>query len=189
MKNIVYSIGCVILLLLATACTTAPQSHSLYPQSPDFTGEYRFKYPGNESLTLKCTSNTQCNMSLSYTSPTDEKTGKGTDYARATPIKDTSQLQFALEYAQQHRNASSATDEDKHTIKALAPLLDQKNYKFDNCIDLDPEGMPQYLVACKPQSTPWAKPTVFLFGTLISGTCGDPFCRYVIIPLHVQASP
>ncbi len=189
MKSLSYSIACAFFPILVAACasTYEPQSHSLYPQSPDFTGEYRFKYPSNESLILKCTSNTQCNMS--FTSPTGEQTGRGTNYANATPIKDASQLQFAFEYAQQHRSAPSATDEDKHTIKALAPLLDQKDYRFNNCIDLNPEEMPQYLVVCKPQSTPWAKPTVFLFGTLIAGTCGEPFCRYVIIPLHAKTSP
>ncbi len=183
MKYLTYSIACMAILLLATACTTPRRASSLYPQPSDFVGEYQFKYD-KATMVLKCVSNTECNVSV--LSPTEEQADKGENYTGAIPLTDTSQLQFAFEYAQEHRNDTTASDEDKQTLKALAPLLDQKTYVFDTCIDLIPEEMPKYLVACKPKLTPWDKPTVLLFGTLLTGTCSGPFCRYVITPLHAK---
>jgi hypothetical protein len=91
----------------------------------------------------------------------------------------------ALRYARQHKDA--AEDQAPH----LMPLLDSAS-DLHSCIDLgfrkprSPDSeQAGYTLLCKPEHTPWHRPVVLIFGTVLAN-CGPLFCRYEIVPLFKQ---
>lgn len=176
--------------LALTACasgklnTSSPNSGTtaLYTHSQDFTGWYVSSGTSKDKLVLHCSSNTACELQM--VSVEDGKTSSNVKvYDNASPLEDTGQVEYAYEYAREHRNKpSTASSTDKELLEALEPLFKQANVEFKHCLDLDP-NLPKYMVACKLTTSPWAKPTVIFFGTQLSDNCGA-FCRFTLLPLH-----
>jgi hypothetical protein len=153
-----------------------PVQATLHSHSQDFTGWYISPKMLGDALMLNCASNTACELQM-----IDGKASVMA-YPQASPLEDTGQIQYAYEYAREHRNHPSATSMDKKMLEALEPLFQQTNVKFDRCIDLDP-SLPKYMVACKLTSSPWAEPTVIFFATQLTDNCGA-YCRFSLLPLH-----
>jgi len=161
--------------------TSGAEKTILHSHSQDFTGWYISPGTSNDALMLYCSSNTACELQM--VSAVDGKASSSVmKYHQASPLKDTGQIQYAYEYARKHRNHPSASSEDREMLKALEPLFQQENVKFNHCLDLDP-NLPKYMVACKLTSSPWTKPTVIFFGTQLTDNCGA-FCRFTLLPLH-----
>lgn len=178
---------CALLLTIAACASNkgGPRASrsdaTLHAYSQDFTGWYISPGTSNDALVLYCSSNTVCELQM--VSAVDGKASSSVmQYHQASPLKDTGQIQYAFEYAREHRNHPSATSEDKKMLEALEPLFQQANVEFNHCLDLDP-NLPKYMVACKLTSSPWTKPTVIFFGTQLSDNCGA-FCRFTLLPLH-----
>lgn len=179
---------CALVLTIA-ACASNKEGSSasrsdsatLHSHSQDFTGWYISPGTSSDALVLYCSSNTACELQM--VSAVDGKASSSVmQYHQASPLKDTGQIQYAFEYAREHRNHPSATSEDKKMLEALEPLFQQANVEFNHCLDLDP-NLPKYMVACKLTSSPWTKPTIIFFGTQLSDNCGA-FCRFTLLPLH-----
>lgn len=181
------SMTCALMLTL-TACVSnkgggasSPEKATLHSHSQGFTGWYKSPGTLNDALLLHCSSDTACELQM--VSTVDGKASSSVmEYHQASPLKDIGQIQYAYEYARNHRNHPAATSEDKEMLKALEPLFQQENVEFNHCLDLDP-NLPKYMVACKLTSSPWAKPTVIFFGTQLTDNCGA-FCRFTLLPLH-----
>jgi hypothetical protein len=180
MKNLFRMMLLGAFMIALNACATESIPTKLYSYSPDFNGMYISTGIPGLSLIMSCASNTSCEIDEVEDSDGKPESGQMV-YHNAAPLKDTGQLQFAFDYAYEHRNQSSASAEDKALLKSLEPLFKQKSVEFNNCIDLDPDT-PKYMVACKLTSSPWEKPTILFFATLLENTsnCSGSFCRFMI---------
>jgi|GEM_PF-2416073 len=160
------------------ASNAGQKQAALHSHSQDIHGWHVSPTMHGDTFVLHCASNTACEIQIIST---DGNLSTMT-YPHATPLKDTGQVQYAYEYAREHRNHPSATSTDRQVLKALEPLFKQANVEFKHCLDLDP-NLPKYMVACKLTSSPWVEPTVILFATQLSDNCGA-FCRFTLLPLH-----
>ncbi|NOU39763.1 MAG: hypothetical protein HOO85_00645 [Methylotenera sp.] len=182
------SMTCALVLTLAACVSnkggynaTRSENATLHTHSQDFTGWYTSSDTSNEALVLHCLSNTVCELQM--VSVADGKASSDVmKYHEASTLEDIGQVEYAYEYARDHRNHPSASSEEKELLKALEPLFQQTNVAFNHCIDLDP-NLPKYMVACKLTSSPRAEPTVIFFGTQLTDNCGI-FCRFTLLPLH-----
>lgn len=132
-----------------------------------------------EKMALACISDTACVLT-NVRSENGVQSADSQTFANVLPLSDLAQVAFAYNYARDRGRNDSTDPRSVELRRQLGPLFSQP-WAPSNCFDLDPK-QPRYFVACKLASSPWGRPAVVLFVSLLA-SCGPEFCRFVFFPL------
>ena len=150
----------------------------------DLIGTFRSKVVvGTSSVDLKlqCGSETSCEFSTANSDRGQVPTEDRQTLNAVQPLANLQEVNYALRYAYEHRNAKVHHEEYAAIMAQLRPLL-AKDPKIDKCWDLNYPS-PTYMVVCFVSDPAWRRNSALLFGTLLAG-CSEAFCRYVINPMQ-----
>ncbi len=178
MKNLF----CFLLTVAASflgGCASTNNKQPLKIYDTSLKASYESKQSSSLTLTLHCASDETCILESVFSDGGKLRVNK-MEYPNVKPLHNLAKVQFAYQYAKEHRTDPSATAHDKALLKQLAPMF-KEDQQLESCFDLDAK-QPNYMVVCKLTRSPWNKPTVIFYGTLLTDNCGA-FCRYEFFPM------
>lgn len=170
---------CVVALSVFITLGVANAQSRNATESSTLRGLYIMEGGASPTMALACISNSACVLT-NLRSANGIQSADSQTFANVLPLSDLSQVAFAYNYAKERSKNKPLDPRSVELWRQLGPLFAQEWIPND-CVDLDPK-QPKYFVACKLTSSPWGRPAVILFVSLLAN-CGSDFCRFVFFPL------
>lgn len=170
---------CVVAFLACIALGGANAQSRNSTESSTLRGLYVMEDGTSSTMALACISNSACVLT-NLRSANGIQSADSQTFANVLPLSDLSQVTFAYNYAKERSKNKPLDPRSVDLWRQLGPLFSHEWVPSD-CVDLDPK-QPKYFVACKITSSPWGRPAVILFVSLLAN-CGSDFCRFVFFPL------
>jgi hypothetical protein len=141
----------------------------------------RLGKPDNSMLMrLECASEERCVLSTALVSGNEPPQQERHELNSVRPADHLWEAANALRYATDQREQAIGNPEFADMMARLRPALATKP-TISKCWDLG-YTTADYMLACTLAGAPAGSDPVYLFATLMA-TCGEAFCRFVIIPL------